>query len=138
MEWKPKRGEPGYWNTKLGSAKSEEDFLEAYQEHKKELEEHGSKLHPFNVLTTRLLAKFGQYQYGDDILDPQREDAIWILEEMQRYLVLEENKYGRFTGFHSAARKALSSIAADIACVRASLKGYERSSKEEFTENKNP
>ncbi len=135
VNWVPKLGEPGYWNDRLREAKTEAEFIHAYVEHKKELESHGGRLRPYDVLVSRLLGRFGQYggfgQKADD--DPRREDAIWLLQEVHRYLAL--TSVGMVDGISvaSAVRKrTVAELEADIACAGSSLKGHERSHAEVY------
>jgi hypothetical protein len=127
FKWGPKPGEPGYWNRKLGEAKTDAEFLEAYAAHKAETEKHGRKLRPYDVLCTRLLHHFGQYKWGDSEDDPAREEALLVLLEVQRYLALSGADIGGLNAASSIRRRTLAEFEADISCVGATLLGFERS-----------
>lgn len=132
--WNPKRGEPGYWVGRLRDAKTEAEFQEAYREHAKELEGHGRGLRPFDVLVNRFLGRFDQYKTGDTKDDERREDAIFVLTEVQRYLNLEGLKSAGGIKAASALRlRTIAEISTDVAFARASLLGFERS-QAEFSE----
>lgn len=132
--WVPKLGEPGYWVDRLREAKTEAEFIEAYLGHKAELEKLGGSLRPYNVLVNRLLGRFGQYGFGEKPEDnPRREDAIWLLQEVHRYLTL--TSIGMVDGISvaSAVRKrTVAELEADVACAGASLKGHERAHSETY------
>lgn len=135
VNWVPKLGEPGYWNDRLREAKTEAEFIHAYLEHKKELEKIGGDLRPYDVLVSRLLGRFGQCggfgQKAED--DPRREDAIWLLQEVHRYLALTSVSMVDGISVASAVRKrTVAELEAEVACAASSLKGHERSHAEAY------
>ena len=135
VNWVPKLGEPGYWAGKLAEAKTEAEVLHAYLEHDAELKKHGDRgLRPYEVLCGRLLGRFGQYKFGEKADgDPRREDAIWLLQEVHRYLVLTSVSMVDGISVASAVRKrTVAELEADVACAGASLKGHDRSEAEVY------
>lgn len=124
----PKLGEPGYWADKLRDAKTEVEFAEAYLEHKKELEKlPGGTLRPYNVLCARIIGRVGQYGMGESKDDARREDVLFVLREIQRYLVLTGGGSSGLNASSAVRRRTLAELEADVACAVSSVMGFERS-----------
>jgi hypothetical protein len=123
----PGPGEPGYTIKKLREAETDEEFVEAYSSHKKELEKHNYTVRPFDALGSRVIEHFGQYRMGESGEDERREDALWLLREFQRYLALATSETQGINGAGSVKRRTLAEVDADVAHVALSVLGPERS-----------
>jgi len=123
----PEPGEPGYTIKKLREAGSDQEFVEAYLAHKAKLAERKVAVRPYDALCSRAIERFGQYRMGDSGDDERREDALWFIKELQRYLALSGIDVGGINGASAVKKRTLAEIEADIAHVAMSVLGHERS-----------
>lgn len=123
----PESDEPGYTIKKLREAETDQEFVDAFLAHKAKLAEHGIAVRPYDALCSRVIEHFGQYSMGDSTDDERREEALWLLKELQRYLALAGRDVGGINGASAVKKRTIAEFEADIAHVAMSVLGCERS-----------